>query len=226
MPSSKASLIYTLGPFASYALGYFMVGEKVTFKKILGLTIGFFGLLPVLVVPAPQENLIGGIGFFSWPEISIVLSICSLSYGWIIMRKLIKDNNYSPAMVNGISMFAGGILALITSWIFEPKAVITDPLHFMGILAIIIIVSNLICHNLYGTLLKKYSPTFLSFASFLTPLFAAFYGWLFLSEKIPWAFFISTIFVFFGLTVFYQDEFHKSKQETAQDTQMNPIDEV
>ena len=184
---------------------------------MVGLLVGFFGLLPVLMVPAPKEDLIGGIGFFSWPEISLVLSISSLSYGWIIMRKLIKDNDYPPAMVNGITMFIGGILAAITSWLFEPKAIISDPAYFITILAIIIIVSNLLCHNLYGNLLKKYSPTFLSFASFLTPLFAAFYGWIFLSEKISWDFFISALCVFLVSAIFYQVEFRERKRNNEND---------
>lgn len=226
MPSSKASLIYTLGPFITYVFGYFLVNEKVTFKKVVGLLVGFFGLLPILMVPAPKEDLLGGIGFFSWPEISIVLSITSLSYGWIVMRKLIRDKNYDPAMVNGISMFAGGLLALITSWLFEPKATITNVIPFFSILAIIIIVSNLICHNLYGALLKKYSPTFLSFASFLTPLFAALYGWIFLNETISWDFFVSTGFVFLGLAIFYQGELQQNKKEDKIDTdEMNILDD-
>lgn len=221
MPSSKASLIYSLGPFITYGLGYLLEKEKVTFKKLLGLTIGFFGLLPVLMVPAPTEDLVGGLGFFSWPEISIVLSITCLSYGWIIMRKLIKDRNYDPAMVNGLSMFAGGVLALGTSILFEQQGAIEHFVPFVSILAIIIIVSNLICHNLYGLLLKKYSPTFLSFASFLTPLFAALYGWVLLGEKISWDFLISVISVFIGLAIFYQGELHQNQQEESKKEAIN-----
>ncbi|MGE4168036.1 MAG: DMT family transporter [Candidatus Babeliales bacterium] len=211
MSSSKASLIYTLGPFITYALGYFLSKEEVTFKKMVGLIIGFFGLMPVLINPTPSEDLMGGIGFFSWAELSIVLSISSLSYGWIVVRKFIKDYNYEPAMINGISMFIGGVLALATSLIYEPQTEIIDPLRFTLILGIIIIVSNLICHNLYGSLLKRYSPTFVSFASFLTPLFAAFYGWVFLHEKISWDFLLSALAVFVGLAIFYQDEFYQKK---------------
>ena len=228
MASSKASLIYTLGPFITYLFSYLIVKEKVTAKKIIGLVIGFIGLLPILIVPTPIEDIKGGFGVFSWAEISIVLSISCLSYGWLIMHKLIKDKNYSPAMVNGISMFIGGIMALVTSFIFEPSATITDPLPFFGLLAVIILVSNLLCHNIYGNLLKKYSPTFLSFASFLTPLFAAFYGYIFLHEKISWDFVVSTACVILGLVIFYQGELHQNKLEqkakkTQEDDEMSII---
>jgi drug/metabolite transporter (DMT)-like permease len=220
MSSAKASLIYNLGPFISYLLAYLLASEKITLGKVTGLLIGFVGLLPILIVPSPNEDIMGGIGFISWSEISMVLSISSLSYGWIILHRLIKDNNYSPAMVNGISMFSGGVLALVTSWIFEPPVMIEKPLHFFGILAIIILVSNLICHNMYGHLLKKYSPTFMSFASFMTPLFAAFYGWVLLGEKISWDFLISVGFVALGLIIFYRDELRQIKIAQQKDREI------
>ena len=181
----------------------------------------------MLIVFAPTEDVIGSIGVFSWPEIAMILSVSSMSYGWIIIRKLVRDKNYSPAMVNGISMFAGGILALVTSflrieftWIiptkigFEISFPVTDWGPFFGILTIVIIVSNLICHNLYAGLLKQYSPTFLSFASFLTPLFAAFYGWILLNEKISWPFIVAIIGVCIGLWLFYQDELKNMQPQT------------
>ncbi|MEX0939965.1 MAG: DMT family transporter [Candidatus Babeliales bacterium] len=224
MSPSKASLLYTLGPFMTYMLSYLLHKEKITLKKTIGLLVGFIGLLPVLITPAPLEDIVGGIGVFSWAEIYIIISISMLSYGWLIVHRLVKEKNYAPAMTNGISMFAGGILALITSFIFEPQnQVVTDYVPFFGILAIVIIVSNLICHNMYGTLLKKFSPTFVSFASFLTPLFAAFYGWVFLNESISWEFFLSLICVAIGLGIFYQDELlQKRKDQEA----MNVLEEL
>lgn len=219
MSPAKASLLYTLGPFITYLCSYLICNERVTSRKILGLVIGFIGLLPVLISPAPIEDLAGGIGFFSWPECYVILSISCLSYGWIIMRKLMNDHHYEPAMINGISMFTGGILALITSCIFESHIAVSSIAEFSGILAIVILVSNLLCHNMYGSLLKKYSPTLLSFAGFLTPLFASFYGWLFLGDTMGWTFYLSVIFVVIGLAIFYHDEFNnKGPQEVTPDT--------
>ena len=60
-------------------------------------------------------------------------------------------------------------------------------------------------------LLKKYSATFMSFTSFLSPLFAALYGWAFFQEIISWHFYVSAVIVFTGLYIFYQDELRKQK---------------
>lgn len=227
MSSSKASLIYTLGPFMTYLFSYLFNSEKITIKKIIGLLIGFVGLLPVLVVPAPTEDITGGIGFISWPELSVILSIVCLSYGWIVVTKLINNKNYSPTMINGISMFSGGALALLTSGIFETHNAISDPLPFFSILVTIILVSNLICHNMYGYLLKTYTPTFLSFAGFLTPLFAAIYGRVFLKEHISLDFLISIGCVILGLIIFYRDELkHIQATKKKQKEEMSIIEEA
>ncbi len=202
MPSSKASLLYSLSPFFSYFFSYIFCQEKITAQKIIGLLIGFFGFLPFLS-SSNTSNFHYGI---SWPEVAIILSVSSMSYGWIIVRKLMKENNYAPGMINGISMTCGGLLALVTSLLLESHTAIDDPTIFFSILAIIILISNLICHNLYANLLKEYSPTFLAFAGFLTPLFTAFYGWFFLHEVISWSFLTSCLCIFVGLTIFYQDE--------------------
>ena len=112
-------------------------------------------------------------------------------------------------MINGLTMTFGGFLALITSFFVEKNICITNSAAFAGYLALVILISNIICHNLYGYLLRRYTATFLSFAGFLTPLFAAFYGWLFLHETITAEYYLSAVIVFIGLFVFYYEEVKK-----------------
>ncbi|MGB8468455.1 MAG: DMT family transporter [Candidatus Babeliales bacterium] len=226
MSPSKASLLYTAGPFVTFLLSYFLADEKVTTKKVVGLLVGFIGLLPMLIKPEPTENLLGGFGFFSMAEFYVIASISCLSYGWIITHKLLKEYKYPPTLANGISMFAGGILALFTSAIFETPQPITDMKSFLMILAIVVIVSNLICHTMYGMLLRKYSPTFMSFAGFMTPLFAAFYEWLLLDAAISRQFFVSVVCVFIGLGIFYYDSFAHPRKTLTPSEQIDTAEEM
>ena len=149
--------------------------------------------------------------YLSWPEIVVLLSVGFHSYGWIVVRKLVKHKDYAPMMVNGITMFWGGILGLFTIP-FEKYSVPENWYEYFGWLGIVIVISNIICYNLYGHLLKKFTATFLSFAGFLVPIFAALYGWGFLGEKITWHFYLSSAIVFIGLYLFYQDELKKKPQ--------------
>jgi drug/metabolite transporter (DMT)-like permease len=72
-----------------------------------------------------------------------------------------------------------------------------------------IFIANILFYNLYGYLLKRYTATFLSFAGFVTPLFAAYFEWLFFGALMPIEFFITIIIVGFGIYLFYQEELNQ-----------------
>lgn len=209
LTASKTSFLFNLSPFMSSYYSHIFFKERMTKKQWIGLGIGFLGLIPIFITTSAYEVSVGEFAYISWPELAIVLAVAAQSYSWIIMRKLVKENSYSPMMVNGITMTAGGVIGLITAFLFETMPVIENVQKFSLLLASIIIISNIICHNLYGFLLKQYTATFISFAGFLGPIFTAFYGWLFLGESITWHYYLSGIIVFVGLWTFYQEEILK-----------------
>ena len=213
MPAAKTNFIYNLSPFMSALFSYIVFSEKLSLKKWIGLSVGLLGIIPVLLTSSFSEQSLGEISFLSWPEIAVILSVATHTYSWIIMRKMVKEKSYSPMMINGLSMTFGGLLALITSFFVDGFAPIKEGhvLYFFGVLSLIILLSNIICYNLYGWLLKRYTATFLSFSGFLSPLFTALYGWVLLGEMVSWHFYVSCIVVFIGLYLFYQEEL----QETA-----------
>ena len=45
-------------------------------------------------------------------------ALCT-SYGWILLRVLVKDSEVSPMMANGMSMFVGGLMALVHSFFID-----------------------------------------------------------------------------------------------------------
>jgi drug/metabolite transporter (DMT)-like permease len=221
LTSFKTCFIYSLSPFVSALLSFMVLSEKLSPKKWLGLLIGFAGLMPVLLYKTTTEELAGHLFVFSWAEIAVMsAAICNV-YGWLLLKQLVQENGYSPLMVNGISMFLGGILSLVHSFFnerWEPLPV-KEALPFLECAILLIIISNLICYNLYGALLKRFSVTFMSFAGLSTPLFSAILGWIFLDELMPWFFYFSLTVLGFGLFIFYQEEF----KQTVPSLQTNSI---
>lgn len=211
MPAFKMAFLFNLAPFLTSLYSYVLFKEKISKKQWIGLLIGLLGMIPILLQSAPEETNWGEFLYISWPEIAIIFAVACSSYNWIIMKKLVRDKAYSPMMVNGISQTAGGIIALAISLPIEGFAPITETGPFWGYLFFIILTSNIICHNLYGHLLRSYSATFLSFAGFATPLFAAFYESTFYHVNISWHFYVACIIVFAGLFLFYQDELNSKK---------------
>ncbi len=209
LSAAKMSFLFNLSPFMASYYSYLFFKERMTTKQWIGLVVGILGLIPILLTSTKTELCLGEFMYISWPELAVIAAVAAHSYSWIVMRKLVKENSYSPMMVNGISMTCGGLMGLATSYCFEEIPAITNPVEFWGLLGLIILTSNIICHNLYGFLLKRYTATFISFAGFLGPIFTALYGYLLLNETISWHYYVSGSVVFIGLWLFYQDELGK-----------------
>lgn len=211
MSSAKACLIYSLSPFVASLFAYWILKETLTLKKWCGLIVGFVGLIPILFTQTSSNELAKDLLFFSWGELSLIIAVFASVYGWILLKKIVSEYKYSPMMANGCSMLIGGTLALFHSYLsgehWTPVPILNDQYgSFLECALWMMLISNVICYNLYGYLLKRFSATFMSLAGLVTPLFASFFGWYFLNEVITWHFFASMILFSIGLTLFYQEE--------------------
>lgn len=232
LTSSKACLLFNLAPFITALISFILFREMLNIRKCIGLIIGFVGFMPILMATARQEEAAGSISWLSLPEFALIGAVFCASYGWIVLKQL-RHKGYSIIMINGLTMTAAGIAALITSWIIEGTSVIflsqaetsikvlsmfgihsifvAEIMMFATYTLLLIFIANIVAFNLYGYLLSFYSATFLSFAGFITPLFAALFGWLFLDETIGLDFMLSSLIVFLGLFLFYKEELKMAK---------------
>ncbi len=208
IPSFKTCFIYSLSPFLSAILSYAIFSEMMNWKKWLGLLIGMVGFVPMFIPENVSSDTFEELFTFSLPEISVVMAAACSVYGWIMLRQMTKHHQMSPVTANGYSMLIGGAMAITNSLFTEnwDPIPVTNMTAFLISAGAMIVISNLVAYNLYGYLLRCYSATFISFAGFTTPLFAAFFGWFFLGETVTWSFAISATIVFFGLLIFYQEE--------------------
>ncbi len=206
LTSTKAAFIYTLMPFMTALFAYIFNGTTLSLRKGVGLFIGFTGTLPLFLIGNTKEQLLGGIGIFSLAELAILGAVASFSYYLLVLQKLVGERNYPASTVTSFTMFAGGIICLIGSIIVEPIWIIQSPGIFILLVAAQLVVANIICINLEASLLRKHSSTLLAFGNLLEPIFAAFFGWLFLHETIHLGHFLSFIAVLIGLGIFYSDQ--------------------
>ena len=220
LPIWKVSFFYNLSPFLSALYAYLLFNERLSPKQWLGLSIGFIGMMPMLVSRSPQEATLGEFFYISIYELFLIISVSLHCYSWLLIQKLVRHKNYDTSIVNGICMASGGLLSLITSYFIEGPAPIYNPASFCKGMIFMIFISNILCHNIYAGLLKKYSATFMSFTSFLSPLFAALYGWAFFQETISWHFYLSIIIVLVGLYIFYQDELKNKNDYEEKEIQL------
>ena len=208
LTSAKACFIYSLSPFFAALFSYLHFGEKMNGRKWIGLSLGLVGIIPVLLLQTGEEGLWSVFSFLSWPSLAMIGAALASVYGWVLLRLVVKDSEVSPLMANGSSMLFGGLIAFGHSFFVESWN--PTPVHsavpFLGWTLVMALVSNVLCYNLYGMLLKRFTATFLSFMGLLSPVFASLHGWIFLGETPSALIFLSTAIVSSGLWIVYAAE--------------------
>lgn len=204
----KVCFIIATCPFITAILQYFLDGETLTLKKIIGLIIGFCGLMPILLavehgayadIPEHLERL-GSIICF--------VAVVFFAYGWIVMKRFLKNFADHPIeIVNGFAMLVGGCISFLLFVVFNKFDMLA--MHFTAefpILMTAFVVSSLLTYMIYAYLLKEYSATFIAFAGFLEPVFGMLYGAAYTGHQITYISIGALFVLFLGLYLFYREE--------------------
>ncbi|MDN3504486.1 MAG: DMT family transporter [Rhabdochlamydiaceae bacterium] len=203
--AGKTCFIFSLSPLFAALFSYFHFKEKITPLKWVGLGVGFGAVIPALLSSSP-----GALYGFGVAELAVaVAALCSV-YGWVLLRMIVKDNEMSPLVANGYSMLIGGAIALGQSYMTEdwsPLPIESGQIWpILGGVGVLILISNLLCYNLYGYLLKKMTATLMSFFGLLSPIYASLLSYLILGELPRVEILASTFVVIFGLWLVYKAE--------------------
>jgi drug/metabolite transporter (DMT)-like permease len=203
----KTTLIYSCTPFIAALLSYILLKERLNKAKLFGIGIGMCGMVPIFMVSSgPVSEMLN----ISLPDMVLFGAVISGAYAWFLVKQLLVKG-YPLTAINGVAMLIGGVLSFATSALLESTPVVYDWPQFLTWVAALIIVSNVIVYNFYGWLLHRYSITFLTFAGFLCPTFAALYDWVLFGGQVKSQYLISLGLVTVGLYVFYRQELFPSK---------------
>jgi drug/metabolite transporter (DMT)-like permease len=203
----KACFVFVLAPFITALLLYFFKNEQLTPKKTLGLSIGFAAVIPIILQAAHGTHHtapwhLAMLGYFVFGCAVIVFA-----YGWILNQEMHQIIHAPSALITGTALVVGGGITLIGAlslqYFSRSTMHLTDDFWWLLLLFAIL---TAIAYNLYSTLLKRYSATFVAFASFLEPAFGLLYASIFLGQAVSTISLISLATLGFGLFIFYQEE--------------------
>lgn len=206
LTTAHVCILYNLAPLFAALFSYLLFHEYMTKKKWLGLFIGLLGFTPLLLTHSPNGNADSGI--FSIAGVAVFFAVVLNTYGYIILRFLIKKRQYSPVHITALSLIIAGMIMGFISLIVEMWSPVPfkEPRIFFSYLLLVVVVGNIFAYNLYVLLLKKYTATFVAFTGTLFPIFGAIFGWLFFSEPITGSFLVTLVMVSAGLYIFYTAE--------------------
>ncbi len=176
--AARAVMFLYTAPFVVALGGHlFLPGERLDLKSVIGIVLAFAGVA-VALDPAASTDSDAWIG-----------DLMALAAGimWGLTTLVIKGSKlrYCPASqvlfyqvaVSAVMFFAG---AMLTG---DSPFVPMGPLAIASVLYQAVWVAS-ITFGIWFVLIARYSPTSLSVVTFITPLFGAAFGYLFLGEML------------------------------------------
>ncbi|MBY0110030.1 MAG: DMT family transporter [Candidatus Babeliaceae bacterium] len=207
LTSIKTNLLWSVQPFLAAILGFLLLSEKLNYKKLLALGIGFIGMLPIIFHSDQGELGMTQLYAISLPELALFIAVFSTIYAWFLIKQLL-EKGYSLSLINGITMSMGGLLCLLTSFgenILFHQELCNNFGAVFGYSLLLVLISNVLAYGIYGYLLSRYSITFLSFTGFTCPLFGFLFSYL-MGETIPLSYIYGCGLIIIGLYVYYREE--------------------
>ena len=173
--------------FMTMVVAYFWLKETITLKQILGILMGFVGIL-ILVNPANGSSTLSASGF-------ALMGALSYSFSGVYIQKY--QLNANKFVLIGWAMLFGGVLLTPLALMNLPDQT-PDTNAVLGLLWLGI-VSTGIAYLGYIRLIEQIGAVRTSTVTYLLPVFSIIWGSIFLNEPITWIIFSGFIFVMIGM---------------------------
>ena len=173
--------------FLTTVIAYFWLSESISTKQVIGLCLGFFGVI-ILVNPA------NGSATLTASLCALFGSLCYAFNGNYLQK---YHANSDKKVLIGWSMLFGGILMVPIAAFNLPEAM--PNLNSIFALLWLAVVSTGIGYLGYIRLIERIGAVKTSTLTYLLPVFSILWGALFLQEKITIFIFGGFIFVMMGM---------------------------
>jgi len=196
MDAGITSVLTFTMPFWLLIMGHFMLRERITAPKLIGLLIGFAGLLMVMDIR---------VGDMDWTGITLIMELVALSgaIAWamanVIIKKHVKQNDMMQFTT--WQMIIGTAAIWVYSLIFEWGQPITWGWAAVACLLYAGVLASALGFLLWTYILSKGEAVKASVSLLLVPVIGTLCGWAFLGETLKPISMIGIIFVAAGIGI-------------------------
>jgi drug/metabolite transporter (DMT)-like permease len=179
IPAGITAVIVSLQPILVSALAIPLLNEKLSYRQVFGLALGFIGVLFLLSPKLFEGDL--STGFSTFGIICCVLALLGTTGGYLLQKKGGAD---IPFLAGTAVQFATStIIFAIAAVIFEPLTV-DITLEFVLALTWIVVALSIGSIFLLYYLLRRDSASSVSSLYYLVPPLTALQAYFFFDEKI------------------------------------------
>ena len=191
--SSVASVIQSSGPIMTMIFAAFILREEITKMKGVGTVIAMSGT--ILLVASAGVSMDSS-SFVS--NILILISAASYGMAWVSAKRMLERN--PPTLIIGLSLLIGtALLGVIVPLEPNPAAEFTTA-SIANILTLGILCAGA-SSVLYLSSLEHEEVSRMAFLIYLMPVFASFFAWLLLDQKVESWTVVCAVIIIVGIFV-------------------------
>jgi drug/metabolite transporter (DMT)-like permease len=205
VPSGIASVLFAVYPFCVLVFSYYrMPSESIGVYKIIGLILGFAGIVAIF-----SDSFTGNITDYLLGMIAVVLS--GIMQAWIATSIKKFGHHLHPLSMNFVPMVAAGISLLIIGYLTEDLS--NTRIDDNAVLSVLYLAffGSVITFTSFYWLLKRVNIVLLSLIAFITPITALILGYIVYDEALSTRHFIGSAMVLVGVLAANLDNLLKLK---------------
>lgn len=192
--ASHGTLIANVLPFVVMLLAHFFIpGDQITLKKILGLILGFLG---VVVLLADSLTLSGDV---LRGDMAVLLAIMVWGCNAVYAKRIIWD--FHPIQITLYPMLMASMGFILCGIFVDQQSIIYVDWWVLGSLFYQTFVTASFGMVVWNSMIKKYGATNLHAFVFIMPVSGVFFGVMLLGEPLTANLLLAILLVTAGLVV-------------------------
>ncbi|MDO5653437.1 MAG: DMT family transporter [Brachymonas sp.] len=193
--TGMTSMLNATMPMFTALVAWVWLGMRPGVWRMLGLLIGFGGVGLLVATKSPATTPSGEVGLMQWLAIGACL-VATLCYG--VAASLSKKYlSHVPALATSAGSNFGAALLLLVPALWTHPATMPGQTAWLAITAAGVMCTGL-AYILYYRMIQTTGPAITSTVTYLVPVFALAYGYLFLKEQITLAMGLSGAVILLG----------------------------
>ena len=185
-----------INPILTLILSYLLLkDEEINSVKILGITLGFLGL--ILLIGLNNSEIVDLNSMFMFGQIAVLLGTSSYALATVLTKKI----SHIPPTDRAIgSLLSASLIGLITAILFEPFPDLASlDIKTVLLLFLLGVVSTGVATFVWFKIVDLEGPIFMSMVNYLIPVWALVLGIYLLDESINFAIIVGLAFIFSGI---------------------------
>lgn len=175
--SAFTAVIISANPLLTALVAGPVLGERLTLRKVIGLLLGFAGVIIVL-----RSRLAGGHEALAG-TLFVLAGLVALTAGTLTYKRF--GTSVDLFQASGIQCLAGGLALLPVALMVESPAAIHLTPSFLASFAYMVLGVSVGGYTLWYFILNRSSATEATALHFLMPPLGLMFGWALLGEPVP-----------------------------------------